>query len=120
MNSLLILYQGRDAVMNGGFAPEAANREWHLGEIKAHFVAKIRRSLCSTVEGGMAEKPPCLTAQPMSLKRSSLNNSIASVNRQPDKVSDRDRLRLTLFSKRMKVSVVAPTMPMSVCDIVRR
>jgi hypothetical protein len=49
-----------------------------------------------------------------------LNNSIASVNRQPDKVSDRDRLRLTPFSKRMKVSVVAPTMPMSVCDIVRR
>jgi hypothetical protein len=30
------------------------------------------------------------------------------------------RLRLTPFSKRMKVSVVAPTMPMSVCEIVRR
>ena len=30
------------------------------------------------------------------------------------------RLRLTPFSKRMKVSVVAPAMPMSVCDIVRR
>jgi hypothetical protein len=29
-------------------------------------------------------------------------------------------LRLTPFSKRMKLSVVAPTMPMSVCDIIRR
>src|SRR4029077_17098324 len=40
--------------------PEAANREWHLGEITAHFVTTIRRSLWSAVEGGMAEKPSCL------------------------------------------------------------
>jgi hypothetical protein len=30
------------------------------------------------------------------------------------------RLRLTPFSNRMKLSVVAPTMPMSVGDIIRR
>ena len=33
------------AERNGCFAPEAANREWHLGEITANFVATIRRSL---------------------------------------------------------------------------
>jgi hypothetical protein len=37
-----------------------------------------------------------------------------------DNPGNTSRLRLTPFSKRMKVSFVAPTMPMSVCDIVRR
>jgi hypothetical protein len=37
-----------------------------------------------------------------------------------DNPGNTNPLRLTPFSKRMKVSVVAPTMPMSVCDIVRR
>jgi hypothetical protein len=31
-----------------------------LGENSAHFVATIRRSLWSAVEGGMAEEPSCL------------------------------------------------------------
>jgi len=35
-------------------------------------------------------------------------------------VKGSSRLRLTPFSKRMKLPVVAPTMPMSVCDIIRR
>jgi hypothetical protein len=30
---------------NGRFAPEAANRDRHLGEITENFVATIRRSL---------------------------------------------------------------------------
>ncbi|MGZ3348710.1 MAG: hypothetical protein ACXU89_07170 [Xanthobacteraceae bacterium] len=37
-----------DALTNGSFAPEAANRERHLGEITANFVATIRRSLFGT------------------------------------------------------------------------
>ena len=40
--------------------------------------------------------------------------------RRIDNPGNSSRLRLTPFSKRMKLPVVAPTMPMSVCDIVRR
>src|SRR5260221_3936872 len=49
-----------------------------LGEITAHFVATIRRSLWSVAEGGMAEKPSCLSC---SVARALRGSAVFRINR---------------------------------------
>jgi hypothetical protein len=77
-------------------------------------------------DGANAADDPMLTDRPRQVafpaaRREGLRAARAWTACDPPHLTTQaSRLRLTPFSKRMKVSVVAPTMPMSVYDIVRR